>query len=890
MPSKREGVNIKMLPERENLEDIRRFYVKGREWLKRRHDEGIAGSEFGQAHADLIDRVIRHLYKIALRDEQLEENITFIARGGYGREELSPYSDIDLLILHLPGKGRKIEGWVKKMLYPLWDWGLTLGYTIQTPQEGWRALGKDLDLFLSFLDARWVAGEKKIFYEWERKLWQAVIRGKEQDLISQIHQRTQERHRHYGDSVFILEPEIKEGKGGLRDYQAAWWAAKIKYQLTTNRELTEQKVLPEKEWYILLTALNFLWRVRNQLHYLYQHREDRLAFEDQERVASLLGYKEPDINKATEFFLQDYFRQALQVYQISAHLLEICIQEKFSALNSLRHGAPAEIQPGFSLYHGRLIATDPSLFDRQPLTIWRAFAAMHKYGVEMDSQLKELITGQLEVVGEKFRSAEESIKAFWSFFTEPGNLSLVLGTMHETGFLQKFLPEFEKIYCQVQYDRYHIYPVDIHSIYAVRELENLEKKVGSQSYPLLYQIMKEVNDRGLLKLATFLHDLGKAAGAEHARQGEDMAATIGQRINLSPQRIAHLRFLVREHQTFAEIAQRRDLSEENLILRFAQKIGDGERLRMLYLLSFADLRAVGQNTWNVWKDTLMRELFFKALHILDKGEMFKKDDQELIEGRQRAIIDLLNGQLAPWKVTQYLVNIPLKQYMGHEPQTIARQILMAEKLSDQKAVLEGEERPDQGWAELIVVAQDEPGLFAKICGVLTANLLNILSAQISTWENGLAVDIFQVQNLISENLFSSQRWSKIQEELKEVLAKKKAVADLLARFALPLFQRFYPSRQSTRVEIDNETSDFYTIIEIFTNDRPGLLYQIAQKFYNLGLSIWSARVSTKVDQVVDVFYVQDLSGAKITEKEKLIVIKEGILNELRKEAVNSFPG
>lgn len=877
-----------MLPGRENLGDIRRFYLKGREWLKKRHEEGMAGGEFGQAHADLMDRVIRRLLKIAFADEGLEENVTFIARGGYGREELSPYSDIDLMILYVPGKEKKIEEWINKVLYPLWDWGLTLGYTVQTTQESWRGLDKNLDLFYSFLDARWIAGEKKIFYQWERKLWEAGTKGKEHDLILKIYQMNQERYRHYGDSVFILEPEVKEGKGGLRDYQSAWWAAKIKYRLSTSRELTEKKILSEKEWHMLWGALNFLWRVRNQLHYLYERREDRLSFEDQERVASLLGYEEPNMIRATERFLQDYFRHALRVHQISTHLLEKCLQEQFLALNNAQKQAPGEIEPGFFLYHGKLIVTDLSLFDRRPLAIWRAFAIVHKYGVEMDSELKEIITQQLEVVEEKFRLAEESVNSFWSFFGEPGNLAQVLETMHETGFLQKFLPEFEKIYCRVQYDRYHIYPVDIHSIYAVRELENLEKNNYVQSYPLLSQIMQEINDRGLLKLATFFHDLGKAGGTAHARQGEDIVATIGQRLKLSPEQVGHLCFLVREHQTYGEIALRRDLSEENLIMRFAQKVSDGERLRMLYLLSFADLRAVGSHTWNVWKDTLMRELFLKTLHILEKGAVFKKDDQEVIEKTQNAVMDLLNGQLPSWRVTKYLVNIPLKQFASQDPATIARHILMAEKLRYQKVVLDGEERPEQGWAELTIVASDEPGLFAKICGVLTANLLNILAAQVSTWENGLAVDIFQVQNLIPENLFSSQRWSKIQEELEEVLEKKKVVEDLLARFAPPLFHKFHSSHYSTRVEIDNETSDFYTIIEVFTSDHPGLLYQIAQKFYNLGLSIWSAKVSTKVDQAVDVFYVQELSGDKITGEERLKKVKEEILNQLEKGVANFY--
>ena len=500
----------------------------------------------------------------------------------------------------------------------------------------------------------------------------------------------------------------------------------------------------------------------------------------------------------------------------------------------------------------------------------------------MDVRLREVIAEHLDVVTERFRLAEESISSFWSFFENPGDLSRVLEIMHETGFLRKFLPEFDLVHCHIQYDRYHLYPVDVHSIYTVRELDGLEKKAGEKSWPLLEELMGEVKEKALLKLAALVHDLGKAEGASHAQRGEKIAAVIGQRLKLDPDRIATLCFLVREHLIFSETAQRRDLNDENLIFRFAQAVGSSERLKMLYLLAFADLRAVGPSAWTAWKDTLMRELFIKTHHLLEKGKGLGKEDQDRIITLQREVMDLLKGQVPAPKVSEYLANIPMRHYEVHDSQAIGQQILMAEKLADQKVVMEGEDKIAEGWHEITVVGQDEPGLFAKICGVLTANFLNILSAQISTWENGVAVDQFYVQNLIDEEIFQSRRWNQIQENMKQVLEGNREVSSLVEGMVAPLFHKYASSRLSTRVEIDNAVSDFYTVIEIYTHDRPGLLYRISQKIFEMGLNLWMARISTKVDQVVDVFYIQDLSGAKIEEEEKISRVKREITEELER--------
>ncbi len=869
----------------ETLGDIERFFQNGRKWLKESHEKGLGGQEFCQSYSSLMDQVIRRLFRRGMGSAGEGEGgtgLSLLAMGGYGREELSPFSDIDLLLLHVPAKGKDLDKQLPTLLHPLWDWGLTVGYTVQTPKDGLRAARKDLDQCLSFLDSRWITGDRGIFLKWQEDFFRALLANKSEKVIWQIKERMQSRHAHYGDSVFILEPEIKEGKGGLRDYHSAFWAAKIKHCLRFPEDLGEGGLFSEKEWRTYTRALGFLWRVRNQLHYFHGRREDRLSFEDQEAVAGALGYRGESVLLATESFLKDYFTQALQIYHLSTNLLERCWDEK--SLSPKRWGSdgPPEITPGFFLFHGKIAMTEPSLFERNPFHLWKALAMVHAHGIDLDPLLKETISGQLEVVNERFRTAEESVKAFLSFFDQPGHLYEVLEVMHETGFLRKFVPEFERIYCHVQYDRYHIYPVDVHSFYAVREIEMLEKEEGRKSWPLLGELLGEIKNRQILKLAALIHDLGKAEGSSHALRGERIALAIGERLQLPPEKIDLLRFLVREHLTFVEIAQRRDLNDENLIFRFAQTVGAKENLMMLYLLCFADLRAVGPSAWTAWKDTLMRELFIKTMHLLEKGEGLGKEAQDRVIRIQREVTDLLTGQVAGPKIMEYLVNVPSRHYTVHDSRAIGQQILMAEKLVDQIVVMDGEEKPEEGCAEIIVVARDEPGLFAKICGVMTANFLNILSAQISTWENGLAVDIFRVENMISDALFRTHRWTKLQEDLEKALEGKVSVRSLVQATIFPLFHRFPLSRTPTKVEIDNEASDFYTVIEIYTHDRPGLLYHVTQKIFEMGLNLYLARISTKVDQVVDVFYIQDLSGAKLADGNLTVRVKKEILEGLDK--------
>ncbi len=872
-------------PSGENLADIERFFRKGEEYLKKSHQKGLPGDEFVQTRSNLMDQVIRRLFRWTLWSQgRLEDKSGFalLAMGGYGREELSPWSDIDLLLLHLPGKGKGLEEWLRALLHPLWDWGLTVGYTVQTPKDCWRIAQKDLDLWLSCLEGRFVAGEKETFFLWEEELPRSLRAEKKKEIVLQIKEAAISRHVRCGDSVFVLEPEVKEGKGGLRDYHTALWATRVQFGVSSAKFLTEKGLLSEKEWKNYAQGLGFLFRVRNQLHYSYGRREDRLSFEDQESVAQAFGFPGENSQLATESFLKEYFTHALRVYHISQNLLERCLEERSPRAAGETPESAAEIFPGFALYHGKFVALDPHRFQRNPFFLWQAFTAVHQHGLAMDSRLKEAIAENLDLVNERFRLAPQSVRAFLSFFRQPGHLYGVLEAMHETGFLRKFLPEFERVYCHVQYDRYHIYPVDVHSFYSVQEIENLEKREEAPS-PILKELAREIKDPGLLKLAALIHDLGKGEGSSHAQRGEKIASSIAERLQLSADQAAFLCFLVREHLTFMEIAQRRDLGDENLIFRFAQTVGDSERLKMLYLLCYADLRAVGPTSWTAWKDTLMRELFIKTLHLLEKDEGLKKEAQDQRVHVQNEVMDLLWAQVASPKISEYLVNIPSRHYAAHGARAIAQQILMAERIPLETVVLEGEKKIEEGCEEIVVVAQDAPGLFSKISGVLTASHLNILSAQISTWENGVAVDLFRVQNMIDEDLFYPRRWNKLQENMKRVLGGRVEVDSLLAGMVFPLFHSPQLSRRPTRVEIDNLASDFYTVVDVFTHDRPGLLYRMTRKIFELGLNIWMARISTKVDQVADAFYVQDLSGAKLEDEEMIGMITKELAEELEKE-------
>ncbi len=877
----------KELPEKsaESLDDIERFLRSGEAWMRGRQEEGLAGREFCRQRAGFVDRVIQRLLKRSLSllgDEKSPpgKGISLLAMGGYGREELSPYSDVDLLILHPPGKVKNLESHLQAVLHPLWDWGLTVGHTVQTPKESLRAAHKDLDLFFSFLDARWIAGDKGVYLLW-REEFEKSFAGKETEMILEVRKRGEARHLRLGDSVFVLEPDIKEGKGGLRDHHSAFWAARLRRRIQTVEGLPDSGLLSAKEWQNYSQALDFLWQVRNQLHYYYGRREDRLSFDDQESMASSLGYRGENPFLATESFLKDYFRQALQIYRLSWNVLDKCLEDQAGKEKKWGRGAPLEIAAGFSLYHGRLTLTEATLFSRNPLHLWKAFEILHAHGVELDPDLEEKISEGAGQINERFRTAPESVAAFLSLFERRGNLSRVLAAMYETGFLSRFIEEFDRVHCQVQYDRYHIYPVDVHSLYSVREIENLEK-ARSREGSVLQEVLGEIRDPGILKLAALFHDLGKGEGSPHTVAGEKIAASIGKRLSLSVPRIADLCFLVREHLNFVEIAHRRDLDDENLIFRFARAVESGERLKMLYLLCVADLRAVGPAAWTAWKDALMRELFLKTLHLLEKGEGLGKEIQDHTLQIQAEVMELLRGQIPAPKVSACLVSIPSRHYAVHDSREIGRQILMAEKLQDQKVVLDGEEKPDEGCEEVTVVARDEPGLFSKISGVMTANHLNILSAEISTWESGVAVDTFRVQNLIDESLFETRRWDKMQKDLEGALSGEIAVGTLVEGMTAPLFQKYSPSRRETRVKVDNDASDFYTIIEVYAHDRPGLLYRATQKLFDLELSIAMARISTKVDQVVDVFYVQDLSGAKIEDEELIKKIKEELRKDLEK--------
>ena len=409
-----------------------------------------------------------------------------------------------------------------------------------------------------------------------------------------------------------------------------------------------------------------------------------------------LGYRGENPFLATESFLKDYFRQALQIYRLSWNILDKCLEDETGKPKGRGTGAPLEIAPGFSLYHGRLTLTDANLFESQPPSSLEGFRdhPLPRRGTRSGLGGEDFRRGRSEsTIGSA--PLRNPLPPFFLFSSSSGHLSRVLEAMYETGFLSRFLEEFDRVHCQVQYDRYHIYPVDVHSLYAVREIENLEK-ARSSGGSVLEEVMSEIQDPGLLKLAALFHDLGKGEGSPHTIEGEKIAASIGKRLSLSPPRIADLCFLVREHLNFVEIAHRRDLNDENLIFRFARSVENGERLKMLYLLCVADLRAVGPAAWTAWKDALMRELFLKTLHLLEKGEGMGKEIQERTLQIQAEVMELLRGQIPPPRISVYLVSIPSRHYAVHDAREIGRRFSWRRSSRSKKSPWRGRRNPKRG--------------------------------------------------------------------------------------------------------------------------------------------------------------------------------------------------
>lgn len=867
------------------LDLLREHLTAGYDRLKTRHADGASGAESVRTHAAFMDDLLRWLYRAAdaeVRDAGHPRTpLVLVALGGYGRGELHPSSDLDLMLIH----GGEVTPYVRRMaqevLYTLWDMGLRVGHACRSVADCLALARTDLPSRTSMQAARVLAGDERLFRALRRTLRREIYRRDYPDFLAQMLAERDERYRKHGGSVYLQEPNVKESAGGLRDVHTALWLASARFGARTLQELADRGLLSAKERAAADSALTFLWRVRNELHFLAGTKQDVLERGLQASVAKSLGYQDDAVHLGVETFMRDYYRHARTLHRVSARLVARC-QEGLARHGTVgRRGRRAALADGLVVYGGRLHLADPGALRADPARVLRTFWHAQQLGCELDVELERALEEAAPLIAtDAWRAAPELRRVFLAILRSWGRVATTLRRMHDTGVLGAYLPEFGALDCLVQYDHYHRFTVDQHSLLAVEVLEGLGPGRGADQDELA-QLLAELERPELLMLGVLLHDLGKALGHGHVAKGVPLIRAVTRRLNLDLDDAAAVEFLVEHHLLLSHLAERRDLDDPKTVEHLAAVARFPAWLTMLYLLTWADIRAVGPGVWSAWRGALLRELYVRTRTRL-AGRAPKPPRRAAVAQR---IVQALADPAYAEPAARHLQAMSDRYVRATSPQRMAAHLRLIDRLREEPVATEVFHFPDLGASDLVVVTRDTPGLFAVIAGTLAAHGVNILSAQIETRADGLAVDTFHVNDPGGDAILDESRWEAVLRDLRRALAGECTVETLLAARRVPRAGVVRPSSPGpARVTVDNAGSDTHTVIEVKAPDRLGLLYLITRALAAEGLDIATAKIATDRDHAFDTFYVADRHGRKVEDPAALARLRAAILAALDGEA------
>jgi [protein-PII] uridylyltransferase len=849
--------------------------IAGRAEVQRRFERGASGTETVHALAYLMDQIIRALYDFTqkhvfpLPNPTSGEQMALIAVGGYGRGELAPHSDIDLLFL-LPYKATPhSEQTVEYMLYALWDLGLKVGQATRSIDETMAAAKADLSTRTAILEARYVWGEQKLFDDLKRAFEAQIAKGNASQFVKDKLDERNQRHLRLGDSRYVVEPNVKEGKGGLRDLHTLFWIAKYIYRVDDVAKLVDLKVLSAKEAQRFARAQNFLWTVRCHLHFLSNRAEDRLTFEFQSEIARRMGYTDHAGSRGVERFMKHYFLIAKDVgdlTRIFCALLEV--EQTKQPLLAWRRWRGEKKVEGFHVAAGRIDVDQESAFRDDPVNLIRLFHAAEEHGLDVHPHALRLITQSLKLIDNDLRSSSEANRLFMEILTSRKDPEVGLRRMNEAGVFGRFVPDFGRVVAQMQFDMYHIYTVDEHTLFAIGLLAKIERGEFKEELPLATSLAPTIGSRRALYLAVLLHDIAKGRGGDHSILGEEVAQKLGPRLGLSAEETETTAWLVRWHLLMSATAFKRDIEDPQTIRDFVERVQSPERLKLLLVLTVVDIRAVGPNVWNNWKATLLRELYHRAFDLM-VGGLVEEGQMQRISHAQEAVVKLL-PDFSREEIESFLAKGHPFYWLSFDPETEARhaRLIREAERSGNPLTLETRVEPARAVTEITLYTADHAGLFSRIAGALALAGANIVDAKILTMQNGMALDTFWVQDQAGGAFDRPEKLAKLGAWFERVLAGQiDPHVELAKPKAIPLRTRTISL--PPRVIIDNNASLAYTVIELNGTDRPGLLFEVTRALTSLNLQITSAKISTYGEKVVDVFYVKDLFGHKIEQGGRL---------------------
>jgi [protein-PII] uridylyltransferase len=871
------ALSLSVLDETSGDSDLRRvartYVKKGRELLLERHREGAGGLEVVSAYSTMMDHLIRHLFgqvsdDFIRRYPSENQRCAVVAQGGYGRGELNPYSDIDLLFLYSWKVSPYVEAVTERLLYTLWDAGLQVGHATRTVKESIALSASDMKVKTALLDARYLCGNYDLYQEFEKAVESRLIKKRVNRFVQEKLTENRLRHESYGGSVYLLEPDVKDGEGGLRDIHTARWIGRVKAGAKELDSLALKAIVSADDVAKLKTSQDFLLRVRNELHFSTGKHQDQLTFEEQEKVSHALGFEGEGTLKAVEIFMRNYYLHASQISRLTSLIIHR-ITEGSRPLFRGHYSFARTVREGVRISQGQLSITKPIILKSEPGNLIEVFADMQQQRCELSQETRELLREYTGLIDDRFRRSAAANIPFFKILKWKERVYETLLEMHRCGILGAFIPEFGRLLCMVLHDAYHIYTVDQHSLKLIQEIEKLKAGEYKDGSPLLTQLARDADKIELLYLGLMFHDIGKGFGGGHSEIGAGLARPIARRMRLNADDGALVEFLVRHHLLMTHIAFRRDLEDEKTIFDFAKTMGNVNNLKMLYLLTFADVKAVGPDVWNPWKASLLGELYVKTLNLLEeveKGEFQREDVRAVLRRIQGRLRRELAKNHPVDRVDEFMEAMPERYFLSTPENDVPAHFELMEKFTGKGAVTAVEHFPERDCSSVVVCTQDRHGLFASITGTFTALNLDILSARIFTSSDGRILDVFRVSHRgQSELVMAEQKWAKFRSTLDQVLEGRSDVARLVQNSQRSTFLQRHVPKVTTVIQVDNEASDNFTILEVFTEDRIGVLFTIAYALHQLGLSIHVAKIATNVDQVADIFYVTDETGKKIED-------------------------
>lgn len=869
---------------------IKQAFNEGRDKVRHKVEkEGLSGIAAARALSALQDAIIQVIYDFAVKhvyyaqNPSTAERIAIVATGGYGRGELAPGSDIDLLFVRPFKQTAWGESVIEFILYMLWDLGLKVGHATRSLAECVRLAKLDVTIRTAVLEARYLWGDRGLYDELRKKFWSEVATGNGRDFVEAKLAERKMRHSRQGESRYLVEPNVKEGKGGLRDLQTLYWIGKYLYHVDDSADLVEHGVFTREEYRIFQKAEAFLWNVRVHLHYLMNRPEERLSFDVQPSLATALGYTDPEKpRRAVEAFMRAYFLVAKDVGDLTRIFCAALEEQHKKPRPSLRRILPGFLKPrspddDFYVENGRLTA-NPAIFRKDPANILRMFQIADAKGVDIHPHALRTVTRSLDLITDAVRTNPIANQAFLETLTSRHDPERALRMMNEAGVLGRFIPEFGHAVGLMQFNMYHHYTVDEHLIRAVGNIASIERGQHKDDNPIASEIIKRIQNREVLYCAILLHDVAKGLPGDHSDVGAEIARSLCPRLGLSANDTAAVAWLVKNHLVMSDTAQRRDISDPKTVRDFVDMVQSPEMLRLLLVLTVADIRAVGPGVWNGWKGQLLRELYYAAENMMTGGDQAPGRSQRV--AASKSALEARLGDFSPAAREKALSRHYDNYWLAFEEDELERHARFLDKADAEGKLLalEANSNDFRAVTEIILYTPDHAGLFSRFAGAIAMAGGTIVDAKAFTTSDGFALDVFSVQDAEGEAFGDKERLARLAQSIEKTLRGEVWPRQMLARKP----QRSRASAFSIRPKIhfDNEASRIATVIEVECLDRPGLLYDITHAIFEAGLSISTSMVATYGERAIDVFYVRDGFGHKIVHPARLDAVEKRLKKAL----------